>query len=418
MAITIKGLFLNNSGEATTNPTETDNTTDAEDLKKRHPPRIKKTIANCRYAFDNDPTIRGIIFNNITTTLKNFRIECEDEKVREYIQDKVDNDWDLKNIFSQVLLKWQRDGPCFIEKGIIDGSIQIRFLAFDDDKYKFKIIRNPQTEKIIGFKQKYQVAKDLNNWQTKKFDEIGNEFEDKEANYTPDKIIYPVLFEEAGKAKSLIMTLLNHIDSKWTLERFMLSSAHKAGQMIGITVGQDNVSNRGQKNRFVKKLIEIFRNPVEKDVAVVPEGVTVDTIGNNQLPDLPLYLKYFRNEIFLALQTPESLFSSESSNRSTAEVQSDDKTGYAVFVEFLRFKLKKYFEKELIDEELKLKRMTKSIGSVKIHFDEEEEPTPLETEDEAVKADEEQGIDEDTGMSPEVLSPDEKLAGTKAAATA
>lgn len=399
MKFTIKGLFLNSSNEAVTDPVKKDKNPDAENLSDKHPTKIKKSVANCRYAFDNDPTLRGIILNNMTTANNKFRIESTDTKAQEYIEQKA-KEWDLDSIFNQTLLKVMRDGPCFIEKAIVNGTIQVRFLAFDDKKYKFKVIRDPQSDEILGFKQKVTVAKKVDNWQNAKFDELENDDTEEEFNYLPSQIIYPTLLEEGGKAKSLVSVVLDYIDRKWTLEKFMISSAHKAGNLIGITVGNDKVSPEKVKPHFIRKLIKMFRKPVEKDVVTLPYGVSADVIGNNQLPDLPSFLKYIRNEIFIALQTPESLFSTESSNRATAQVQADDKTGYAVFVEFLRFFLKKYFESQLIDEELKLKHMN-GVGSTKIVFDEDENAKPLDPESsDAENIADDNTITEDQGTIP------------------
>lgn len=397
MPVTIRGLFLNSSNEAVTDPSPNDDNGDAENLKDRHPPKIKKTIANCRYAFDNDPTVRGIILNNAYTANNTFRIVSDDKNAETYITQKS-QEWDLDTLMTNTLIKVMRDGPCFIEKGIIDRSIKVRFLAYDNDKYKMKVIRNPKTAEIMGYKQKRMEAKNIDNWKSTKFDKIDNDMVEVESNYSTDQIIYPVLLEEQGKPKSLLMPLLEHIDTKWTLERFMISTAHKSGNLIGITVGDEKTDNTNIPKSFINKLIETFRRPVEKDVAILPHGVSADVIGNNQLSDLPSYLKYFRNEIFLNLQTPESLFSTESSNRATAEIQADDDTGYKVFINFLRFFLKKYFERELIDHELRLRGMTSAIGKVKIEFDVDETPKPLEDNNETDEIPEDAELDkEDIG---------------------
>ena len=130
MVFTIRGLFLNSSNEAVTDPSPTDDNPEAENLKDRHPPKIKKTIANCRYAFDNDPTVRGIILNNAYTANNKFRIVSDDKKAETYITQKA-KEWDLDTLMTNTLIKIMRDGPCFIEKGIIDRSIKVRFLAYD-----------------------------------------------------------------------------------------------------------------------------------------------------------------------------------------------------------------------------------------------------------------------------------------------
>lgn len=393
--VKIEGIYLKNSEvEAITDPSPTQ--TEGEDLATRHPPKIKKSIKNYRYAYNNDPTIRGIILNNATTANNKFRIECQDPKAKAHIEMKV-KEWDLDGLMTNTLIKVQRDGFCFIEKGIFNNSIKTRFLAYDGEKYKMKVIRNPNTDDIIGYKQNAPKSVDPKGWEKKSYDDLKEEGDSVDTNYQANQIIYPRLIEEGGKGESLLAPILENVDDKKTYEKFMRSAAHKAGNLIGITVGDETTSPKDVPKSFINKLLDVFNRPVEKDVAVVPKGVDVSTIGNTSLPDLVSYIKYHRSEIFLALQTPEALFSTESSNRSTAEVQADDETGYKVFIVFLRDFLKKYFEKELIDHELTLQGMTKAVGNCFIMFDEEQELKPLTENDtipEAGLVDVETGEDE------------------------
>jgi hypothetical protein len=403
---TIKAIF-SSSNEAVSDPMDRDKNKEAEDLKDRHKNIIKKSIRNCRYAYKNDGTVKGIILNNITTANYNYRITVKEdknnpgaidpslEKSRQYIEDKC-KEWDLDNIMNQMLLKWMRDGPCFIEKVIKNGSLKIRFLAYDEEKYKMKIIRNPQTDDILGFKQKVWQSKDVKNWQNIKYDKLENDKDWEEYNYLPEYLIYATLLEEGGKSDSLLAAVLDSIDGKMTLEQFMLSAAHKAGQIIGITVGNESKKSDNLPTGIINRVINYFKNPISKDVVLLPEGIGADVIGSNGLPDLPSFLKHFKSEIFIALQTPEALFSTESSNRSTAQVQADDKTGYAVFIAFLRKALKKYLEQQLIDHELRLRGRQNAIGKILIEFG-ENNPEPLENVDEANKVAENKDIDENTG---------------------
>lgn len=392
MAFTIRGLFLQNSGEASVvDPSPED--TSGEDLADRHPPRINKTIKNFRYAYENDATVRGILINNATTANNRYYIKCDDPNAKAWIKQKV-KEWKLERVMTQTLIRAQRDGHCFIEKGFFDGSIQIRFLAYDADKYKMKVIRDPLTDHILGYMQHGPASVDPTGWEEKKFDDINDEGDEVDTPYQADQVIFPVLIEEKGRGDSLLSVILDNVDDKKTFERFMRSAAHKAGQLIGVTIGNERISTKDVPKSFVTKLLKVFRSPIEKDVAVVPDGVNLDTIGDSQLPDLPGYIKYHRSEIFLALQSPESLFSTESSNRATAEVQADDSTGYKVFITFLRDFLKNYFEKELIDHELQLKGFSNSVGKCEIIFDEEEKLEPLSPDSKVAEEIGEKGFEE------------------------
>ena len=107
------------------------------------------------------------------------------------------------------------------------------------------------------------------------------------------------------------------------------------------------------------------------------------TVGTTNLPDLPGYMKDIIDVIFIKLQTPRSVFIGESSNRAVAEVQTNDDTGYKVFINFLRDTLRTHFEGELIDYELELAGFSEAVGHVIINFDKskDDELEPLKPKD-------------------------------------
>ena len=71
--------------------------------------------------------------------------------------------------------------------------------------------------------------------------------------------------------------------------------------------------------------------------------------------------------LYEGLVSPESLYSSESSNRSTAQVQlTNEKTGYILFIQFAQEFLKEWIESTLIDPELQ--KHGKEKGSAYITF--------------------------------------------------
>ena len=71
--------------------------------------------------------------------------------------------------------------------------------------------------------------------------------------------------------------------------------------------------------------------------------------------------------LYEGLVTPESLYSSESSNRSTAQIQlTDSSTGHVLFIEFCQEFLKGWIERTLFDAELEKHGFEK--GSVYIDF--------------------------------------------------
>ena len=87
--------------------------------------------------------------------------------------------------------------------------------------------------------------------------------------------------------------------------------------------------------------------------------------------------------LYEGLMTPESLYSSESSNRSTAQVQLTDKsTGHVLFIEFCQQFLKSWIERDLFNPELERAGFNK--GDVYIDFltgDEQLDNSYLESAD-------------------------------------
>ena len=71
--------------------------------------------------------------------------------------------------------------------------------------------------------------------------------------------------------------------------------------------------------------------------------------------------------LYEGLISPESIYSSESSNRSTAQVQLvSEKTGYILFIQFIQEFLKEWVESVLFDPELEKHGFEK--GSAYITF--------------------------------------------------
>ena len=105
------------------------------------------------------------------------------------------------------------------------------------------------------------------------------------------------------------------------------------------------------------------------DTIVIPYGTSVETLGGNyNLPDLNTYIDKTLSNIYIQLQTPQTLFASDSSNRSTIQVQTDEDTGFAVYLEYMRDSLKKTVD-ALIDDELSLhEEFADCVGHIHLTF--------------------------------------------------
>ena len=382
-----RNLILSNSQESISDATKVDDNNEAVDLSESHPYQVKKTIANCRFAYDNDPVIGGLILNNASTANSKFRIATDEpsikdiEEAMEHINNKV-VEWNLDEIITQTLIKEMRDGKCFIQKAIVDGSIQLNPLAYDQDKYDFKIINDMVTGQIIGYVQKHPKPFDPKGWENKEWDDLNlEEDEDTTTSFTAEEIIYPRLFVEDGEGKSLVMRLLDTVYDKWTYQGFKIGVSHKTGNFVKIKVGDSQKSEAKVQDSFVKQLLDIFKNPVKKSAGVIPDGVDVEQIGQNTLPNIPHYMEDIYKELYLGCQTPYGMFDAKGSTEASLKTVTDSETGFGVFIEYLRDNIKTYFQKNLINHELTLKGFEECLNHVKITYSLKEAPSLLTLND-------------------------------------
>ena len=219
---------------------------DLKDFKDLEYLKINRTIANARFAFDNDATVSSTIMNAILIAKSGMKVVADDPQYNDaakYIQDKFnqkkeDGGWDFNNMAEEVLKKSIRDGACFINKWIEGGTYQIRFLAYDGNDNDFKIIRDPETEKVLAYKQKYITSKLPEDWENKNFNqlnELTGAFE--YATLKPEEIINPMWNEEDGEGQSAIYPALNDVNDKLYTKKLMRNSNHKSGKIVHIQLG-------------------------------------------------------------------------------------------------------------------------------------------------------------------------------------
>lgn len=374
----VRNVFVRNSVDAVQSATHLKNPKidrKARDLSDLYPYTVKKTIRNCRYAYDTDGLVQGLILNNTFKANNKWVITFDDntidgiEDAKKFIEDKC-KEWNLDTRMSEWLIKEQRDGKHFTQKIYVDGTIKLEELAYDGDLYDFEIIRDLTTGEILGYKQKYWTTGDVKDWKTQDFNSIRNLPKHKEeVNFEPDEIIYGTLFEEDGEGMSLIMPILDDIYDKWSYEQYKKSVAHKTGNVAVLTVGSQDVYTDNLEESFLNDALDNLEDREKHDTIVIPYGTSVETLGGNyNLPDLNTYIDKTLSNIYIQLQTPQTLFASDSSNRSTIQVQTDEDTGFAVYLEYMRDSLKKTVD-ALIDDELSLhEEFADCVGHIHLTF--------------------------------------------------
>ena len=328
------------------------------------PPKIRPTIKNRRKA-SQFPTVYGILNNLIMKTISSYVIDGENQEAVDHILD-VEEIWNLRNLMYEVLWKCLVDGEAFYEITEYDGHVKLRLLAFDGEKSLIKKIYDEDSE-LKGYKQLVVRKEALKKWKGVEFWEMFQDQDVVTVDFEVDEISNPMLIEIDGQGQSLVKNVIDIAYYIESLTRMMPSIVFKSADVMVATLGnsdrKETKIDKEARDDLAVQLSDYHR----KGVITVPYGVELDIVGDNVLPKIQDYIKSLKSMLFEGLVTPESLYSSESSNRSTAQVQlTDNRTGHVLFIEFCQEFLKGWIERTLFDAELEKHGFEK--GSVYIDF--------------------------------------------------
>ena len=327
---------------------------DGVDLAKATPFKVKRTIINCRNA-SKDPQVKGILTDTITKTNNDFEIVSKDAQAQKYIEERC-KDWDISQLIDDMLYKGMVDGEAFLNIWVEDNKVQFRWLAFDGKNYRIKKIYDDKGHKVIGYAQvTYHNRKSNKGWNRKKFDELVEDIDAYDIKFQPEEIINIQYMAEDGKGRSLVMDVLDDVYYKRTLKELMPFAVYKNSTLVKVTMGNELQQGKRltRKDRlFVEDIVSNYHN---KGTIILPFGIDAEVLKGSTLPDIPSYLKYYEKCIFVGLNTPEAVFTSESSNRATADIQLDSPTsGRVLFLQSNQEWVKKYIENRLFRLELDL----------------------------------------------------------------
>lgn len=364
------------------------------------PPKIKPTLKNRRKA-SHFPTIYGILNNLIMKTISSYVIDGENQEAIDHILD-VEEIWNLRNLMYECLWKCFVDGELFYETSEnteVDGHVNLRLLAWDGEKSLIKKIYDENAQ-LIGYKQLVVRKSALHKWKGVEFWETYQEEDVITVDFEPNEISNPMLIEIDGNGESLVKNVIDLAYEVESLTRMMPLIVHKSANILVATLGNSDRKETKMDKNARDEIANQISDFHKKGVVVVPYGVELDNVGNPVLPKIEEYIKSLKTMIFEGLITPESLYSSESSNRSTAQVQlTDPQTGHVLFIEFCREFLKGWVERTLINPELEKHGFNK--GDAYINFmtgDADLDTNYLETDDEGNVT--EEGIIEDGETDP------------------
>jgi len=325
----------------------------SQDWVELSPNKIKPTIKNRRKA-SKFPSVYGILNNLIMKTISSYIIDGPNQKAVDHILE-VEKIWDLRNLMYECLWKCFVDGELFYENSErtrVDGHVALRLLAYDGEKALIKKVYDDNAQ-LVGYKQLVVRKSALPKWKGVEFWETYQEEDVITVDFEVDEISNPILIEIDGVGKSIVENVIDIAYEIESLTKMMPLIVHKSANILVATLGN---SDR-KETKIDKKARDTIANQVsdihKKGVVVVPYGIELDNVGNPVLPKVEDYIKVLKGILYEGLMTPESLYSSESSNRSTAQVQlTDPKTGHVLFIEFCQEFLKKWIERTLINPEL------------------------------------------------------------------
>lgn len=333
------------------------------------PVKIRRSIKNYRYAYHNEPVINAVINNLIINANTEFIIKCNSgyEEARDYIEEQI-KEWDLSSFIDNLLKRTLIDGACFVNRYVEDGTLKLKFLLNDGEDYRWKVIRDPITNDILGYAQLIKSEKLPSNWRSGKFEELVTEDKGYETvHFEPEEIVYTVWNNENGDGSSILYPVLDLAYTTIRLMNYIRLSAHKAGSIIGVEIGNENVDSSNVDDGFLNKVMDWFAETNRKDVVVYPYGVSPNVIGNSFLPEYTIPLQYLHRLIIMALLTPESKFFSDTTNKATAKEQISSDTGYKGVIKYIREYITSIVNKEIIDYELSLK-YPDAVGNVFLEY--------------------------------------------------
>lgn len=329
------------------------------------PPKVNPTIKNRRKAA-HFPVVYGIINNLILKAIATLTIDGTDDEAVQHILD-MDKIWNLKGMCYDGAWKNIVDGEAFYEKVTVDGHANLRGLAFDGERYLIRKLYDDNAN-LLGYMQLVAVNSPIpKNWDKLEFWELYQNKDIKTVSFKAEDISNPIFIEIDGVGQSLVKNVIDPAYEIESLNRMLPAIVHKSANVMVLTVGNEHRKETSMSKVRKQEIAEDISDYHKKGVLLIPYGMALDVVGDNVLPKVEDYIKALKSQIYEGLITPESTFSSESSNRSTAEVQlTSESNGHVLLIQFLQEFLKRWLERDLINRELSL--IGKPEGSVWINF--------------------------------------------------
>lgn len=305
------------------------------------PRLVIPSIKNLRLCVEDTEIVNGIIEDLVIKSISGWVVEGDNQEAVDYIVEEFRR-LDMDNILHEIARNNIIDGSMYYNKVVQKGKLYLRELAFDGDNYRIKEFYDDLTgSEVIGYKQIVKKNKNTNRgWQKKKFRDLNEELEEVEYDFTPDQVLATHFFTRHGKHKGMVENVIDEAYMLKLLLRMMPQVVYKQTNTMVLRKDPDSLGVIHIARKAIKKAVNSLTNYHKKGVVYLPEGLSLEMIGDTNLPKIQSYIEELKNNIFIGLSTPPSVFDGSSSNRSTAVVQLDsDKSGRVLFQQFLQGKL-------------------------------------------------------------------------------
>lgn len=350
------------------------------DWGEKLPDLIIPSIKNLRLCAEKSPIVKGILEDLVIKSISGWVIESDNQEAKDFII-KEDDRLDYSTLMHNVVWNNCVDGVDFRQIVVDKNEVNLRELAFNGEEYRVKELYDDETgSEIIGYKQIVEINQNTNRgWIRRKFNEIYKNNDVAEFNFEPEDLMVSAFFRQHDKPKGIVETVLDDAYMHRLLTRMMPQIVFKQANTLFLQIGNKERKEVNLDDDEVDDMVKSMSDYHNLGVTALPFGIEPQLIGDTNLPDIQDYLDKLEHNIFVGLFTPEAVYSSSSSNRSTAVVQLDsDKSGRVLVQEYIQEKLSRYMEK-LFQIMLDYKGIS---GKVWINFNPEvNDGTYLDTDD-------------------------------------
>lgn len=350
------------------------------DWGEKLPDLIIPSVKNLRLCAEKSPIVNGILEDLVIKSISGWVIEGDNQDAVDFII-KEDERLDYSTLMHNLVWNNCVEGIDFRQIVIDKNEVSLRELAYDGENYRIKEIYDDETgSNIIGYKQIVKVNQNTNRgWQRRLFSEIYKNQKVVEYDFKPDDLMVASFFRRHDRPRGLVANVLDDAYMHQMLKKMLPQIVFKQANTLFLQIGNKERKEVNIDEKEVDDMVKALSDYHNLGVTALPFGIEPQLIGDTNLPKVYEYLKYLEHCIFVGMFTPEAVYSSSSSNRSTAVVQLDsDKSGRVLVQEYIQEKLSRYMEK-LFNTMLDLKGIQ---GSVWINFNPEvNEGTYLESSD-------------------------------------